>query len=72
MSLYSYADVSQDFEHLFDEAKAKREVIIQRSNGDRFLLRLVDRNKLKDALPNLGVNLSRKEIVDCIREVRER
>ncbi len=72
MSVYSYADVSQNFEHLLNEAKANREVIIQRSNGDRFLLRLVDRNQLENALPKLGVNLSREEIVDYIREVRER
>ncbi len=72
MSVYSYADASQQFDHLLDEAKAKHDVRIQRPNGDVFLLRLVSRNELKDSLPKLGINLSRQEIVDYIREVRER
>ena len=72
MSIYNYADVSQQFDHLLDEAKAKHEVIIRYPNGDLFLLRLINKNELKDALPKLGVNLSREEIVDYIHEVRER
>ncbi len=72
MSVYSYAEAAQQFDHLLDEAKSKHEVIIQRPNGDVFLLQLVNRHELKDSLPKLGLNLSRQEIVDCIREVRER
>jgi hypothetical protein len=72
MSVYSSTNAVQQFDHLLDEAKSKREVIIQRPNGDVFLLRLVSRNELKETLPKLGLNLSRQEIVDCIREVRER
>jgi hypothetical protein len=72
MSVYTFADARQQFELLFDEAKANKEVIIQRPNGDRFLLRLVTSNELKQALPDLGINLSRQEIVEYIREVRER
>jgi len=72
MSVYSYTDASQQFDHLLDEAKSQREVIIQRPNGDLFLLRLVSRNELKDSLPKLGINLSRQEIVGYVREVRER
>ncbi len=72
MSVYSYTDAAQQFDHLLDEATSKHEVIIQRPNGDIFLLRLVSRSELKDSLPKLGINLSRQEIIECIREVRER
>ncbi len=72
MSLYTYIDARQHFDHLFDEAKEKREVMIQRPNGDLFLLRLVTTHNFRQRLPQLGVNLSRQEIIESIREVRER
>ncbi|MBF0413443.1 MAG: hypothetical protein HQK70_12135 [Desulfamplus sp.] len=76
MSVYSYAEASSlQFEQLLSEAKEEREVIIQSPNGDIFTLRLVSSNE-KKILPKkvskIGVNLSREEIVDYIREVRER
>ena len=72
MSVYTDADARQQFEHLLDEAKDKKEVMIQRPNGDLFLLRLVTSNELKQSLPNLGIRLSRQEVVEYVREVRER
>ena len=72
MSIYNYGEASPQLNQLLDEAKAKHEVIIQRPNGDVFLLRLVTKNELRDSLPQLGVNLSRQEIMEYIREVRER
>ena len=70
--LYTYTDAQQQFDTLFDEAKARHEVMIQRPDGDIFVLRLIKAHELKQRLPKLGVNLSRQEIVESIREVRER
>lgn len=72
MSLYTYSDARQRFDRLFDEAKEKKEAMIQRPNGDLFLLRLVTIPELTQRLPQLEVNLSRQEIVESIREVRKR
>ena len=72
MWLYTYTDARQHFDKLLDEAKARREVIIKSPNGDLFLLRLVSTQELKEILPDIGVNLSRQEILEYIREVRER
>ena len=72
MSLYTYTVAYQQFDTLFDEAKARHEVMIQRPDGDLFVLRLVKAHGLRQSLPQLGIHLSRQDIVESIREVRER
>jgi hypothetical protein len=72
MTIYSYADASQHFDLVLEDAKTKHSVMIQRPNGDLFLLRPVKHHEFERSLPRLGINLSREEIVETIREVRER
>jgi hypothetical protein len=72
MSVYTYIEAQQQFDRLFDEAKASREVLIQNQNGEVFRLELVRKKNLQNTLPHLGVNLSREEILSYLREIRER
>jgi hypothetical protein len=72
MSVYTYADARQQFDLLFDKAKANEDVIIQFPDGDVFLLRRITKDTLTSSLPKLGINLSRQEITEYIRETRER
>jgi hypothetical protein len=72
MSVYTYADVQQHCERVFDDAKTSNDVMIQSPDGDVFLLRLVTTHHRTSSLPHLDIHLSRQEIVDYIREARER
>lgn len=72
MSVYTTADARQHFDRLLTEAREDRDVMIETPEGDVFVLRRMTRTTLDASLPKLGINLSRQEITECIRETRER
>ncbi|GAK49410.1 hypothetical protein U14_00632 [Candidatus Moduliflexus flocculans] len=72
MSIYSYAEVRQQFEQLFEAAKTNEDVIIRSPNGDFFLLRMLTQQEIARKFPQPISDLSRNEIVAAIREVRDR
>ena len=72
MSIYSYVEVRQQFEQLFEAAKTDDDVIIQSPNGDFFLLRMLTQQEMTRTFPQPVSNLSRDEILAAIREGRER
>ena len=72
MSIYSYVEVRQQFEQLFEAAKTDDDVIIQSPNGDFFLLRMLTQQEMTRTFPQPVSNLSRDEILAAIREGQER
>lgn len=72
MSVYQYAEAYQHFADLFLAAKQHQEVFIQSPQGDLFTLQHVRDDDHQPVLPDLGIHLSRQEILQYIRESRER
>lgn len=72
MLTYSYTDAQTHFPDLLKKAKELREVLIQGEDGLCFVIKLLPQKKADYRLPNLNLDLSREEIVDCVRETRNR
>ena len=77
MPVYTYIDACGDLAELLNEARKNNEVIIKTDNGDLFSIKFAAKkslraDSLRADLPDIGVNLSRDEIVSYIREIRER
>ena len=72
MSVYQYTEAYQYFADLFLEAKQHQEVLIQSPQGELFILQRVIQEERQHPLPELGIHLSRQEILKYIRESRER
>ncbi len=72
MPVYTYIDACGDLAELLNEARKNNEVIIKTDNGDLFSIKFAAKKSLRADLPDIGVNLSRDEIVSYIREIRER
>ena len=72
MSVYTSAAARQHFDRLLTEAKEDQDVMIKTPEGDLFVLQRITHTILEASLPKLGIHLSRQEITDCIREIRER
>lgn len=72
MLTYSYADAQAHFPDLLKKAKELREVMIQGDDGLCFVIKLLPQKKANYNLPTLNLDLSREEIVECVRETRIR
>ena len=72
MAMYTSTDARQKLEQLLEEAKDRQEVMITNANGDVFLLRLLTRRSVRERVPHVQIGLTREEIMDYIREIRER
>ncbi len=72
MMIYTYSEANKDLSGLLDKAKNDNEVFIRRENGEIFAVRFFFKKGNTYNLPDTDLGLSRDEIVNCIREVRER
>ncbi len=72
MLTYSYADAQAHFPDLLKKARELREVLIQGEDGLCFVIKVLPQKQANYHLPALNLNLSREEIVDCVRETRIR
>ena len=76
MLVMTYTDARRNFSNLLNRVKIDGVAIIKRADGSRFRITVEDQvqKSLSDEIkPVLGkLNLSREEIVDIVREGRER
>lgn len=72
MLIYNYIEAKKDLSKLLDKAKRNNDVFIQSENGEMFAVRFFSKKGMEYNLPNTDLELSRDEIISCIREVRER
>jgi len=76
MKVYNYSEARQNFATVLNTA-LKEEVIISRKDGSKFKLISVQENKKKGKSPLEGIkaiktNVAMNDILDAIRESRER
>ncbi len=72
MKIYTYSQAREKLADILEESK-KEEVVIRRRRGDMFSIvpKTPSRRSPFD-VPSLGKRITRKEILEAIRESRER
>ncbi|MCU7834227.1 MAG: type II toxin-antitoxin system Phd/YefM family antitoxin [gamma proteobacterium symbiont of Taylorina sp.] len=72
MRAYSYTEVRQNLASVLDEANEKGVVQINRRDGQSFLLKPIPTKGSPLDIKGIYVNISTQEIIDIIREGRDR
>ncbi len=62
----------QNLATVLNKAKQEGEILIKRKDGTCFLIRPVLKNKSPLDIEGINLNISSEEIIDVIREIRER
>lgn len=72
MNTYTYSEARQRLASLLDKAKKEGSVLIKRKDGTVFELRAVLENRSPLDVKGVNMNLGREEILEILREVRNR
>ena len=72
MKTYTFSEARQKFASVLEEAKEEGEVLIKRKDGSIFAINPIPREKSPLDVDGVGLNLSLAEIVNIVREIRER
>ena len=72
MQIYTYAEARQKLAIVFDQAESSGKVLIRRKDGRIFALTPENIAASPLDVSTIKAKISTKEIVDCIREGRER
>ena len=72
MIIYTFSEARQNFASVLEKAKAEGKVHIKRKDGSVFEVQPVSKSKSPLNVKGVDLNLSATEIVDIVREVRER
>ncbi len=72
MTTYTFSEARQKLSSILDKARIEGEVLIKRRDGSVFVIRPVSRTGSPLNIEGVDLALSAKEIVDVVREVRER
>lgn len=72
MTTYTYSEARQNLATLLEKAKQEGEILIKRKDGTFFVVRPLSIDKSPLDVGGVELNLTKGEIVDVIREVRER
>jgi hypothetical protein len=72
MTVFTDREAKQKLESVLDQARAQGEVRIVCADGREFTVRPVAQNDSPLAVPGVNANISREDIVQVVRQVRER
>ena len=72
MVSYTFSEARQKFAKVLDKAKKDGSVIIKRKDGTVFEIHPIARKDSPLDVKGVNLGISREEIVDIIREIRER
>jgi len=72
MREYSFTEARQHFASLLEEAKKEGAVCIKKRDGESFYLKPVEQKKSPLDIKGVDLEISSSEIVDIVREGRER
>lgn len=72
MRVYTYSEARQNLASLLDQAAKDGEVKIKRQDGEVFVVRVAPRNESPLDVDAVDLGISTDEIVDAVRESRER
>ena len=72
MTTYTFSQARQQFARVLDKAKAEGQALIKRKDGSLFVIKPVLRHSSPLDVQGINVDVSAKEIVEIVREARER
>ena len=72
MNTYIYSEARQKFATILDKAKKDGKVLIKRKDGSIFEIKSLVQNKSPLDVKGIKINLNKEEIIDILKEVRER
>ena len=72
MNTYTYSEARQKFATILDKAKKDGKVLIKRKDGSVFKIKSLVPNKSPLDVKGIKINLNKEEIIDILKEVRER
>ncbi|MDZ7767451.1 MAG: type II toxin-antitoxin system Phd/YefM family antitoxin [Melioribacteraceae bacterium] len=72
MNTYTYSEARQRLASLLDKAKKEGRVLIKRKDGSMFELKSIAEKKSPLAVKGINLKISKEEIIDILKEVRER
>ena len=72
MTIYTYSEARQKFSTVLKKAQREGKVIIKRRDGSMFELQPIKTGKSPLDVEGINVNITRKEVIDLIREIRHR
>jgi len=72
MKVYTYSEARQKLSDVLDRAKVEGEVRIKRRDGGEFVVRPAQRRGSPLDVEGVDTDVTAEEIVDVVRELRER
>lgn len=72
MMTYTFSEARQRLSSLLNKAEKEGEVLIKRKDGSLFLVKPIFEKKSPLDVKGIDLTLSASEIVDILKEVRER
>jgi hypothetical protein len=72
MNTYTYSEARQRLGTILDKAKKEGKVLITRKDGSVFELKVLVKNKSPLDVKGVNVALKKEDIIDILKEVRER
>ena len=72
MTTNTYSKARQHFSDVLDQAHEKGEIFVQGKDGSLFVIKPLSRKRSHLDVPGVDIDISREEIVDSFREIRER
>ncbi len=72
MTTYTFSEARQKLASVLEQARDQGEVLIKRKDGSLFVVKPVSSKRSPLDVAGINVNIKAEEIVDIIREVRER
>ena len=70
--LYTYSEARQKFAKILEQAATEGEVLVKRKDGQVFIIKpLIEKRSPLD-VPGINLGVSTSELVDIIRESREK
>ena len=70
--IYTYSEARQKLAKVLDQATTEGEVLIKRKDGRVFLIKPLNEQKSPLDVPGVDLDISTAELVNLIRESRER
>lgn len=72
MTTYTFSEARQKLSSVLDKAKKDGEVLVRRKDGSVFVIRPVSPSGSPLDVEGIDIDLTAEEIVDIVREIRER
>jgi hypothetical protein len=72
MTTYTYSKARQNFSAVLDQARKKGEIYIKRKDGSLFILKPFSKTGSPLDVSGVDISISKKEIIEVLREIRER